>query len=147
MAAVFKEKYRIDPLSVSQTHLLRYEAAPGESVALVPGRAFADLRLSVVDFHLLNNLTTDLGHNAGSNLHYTNKWAYPVQVAVFLTSELGKDEDFEDKIPFRSVYLAAHEKGDIPLPPGAYSLYIFDGEGRTVDSRKITAAGIGRQDN
>jgi hypothetical protein len=142
MAAVFKEKYRIDPLSVSQTHLLRYEAAGQASFALVPGRVFADPRLSVVDFHLLNRLDVDATGDHGSALHYTNKSALPVQVAVFLAAELGEGDDYEDRVPFRSVYLAPGEKRRIPLPTGVYSLYAFDGEGRTVDSRKITPAEI-----
>jgi hypothetical protein len=117
MAAVFKEKYRIDPLSVSQTHLLRYQAAGQSSIALIAGRVFADPRLSVVDFHLLNRLDADATGNRGAGLHYTNKSGFPVQVAVFLAAELGEGDDYEDRVPFRSVYLAPREKRRISLPP------------------------------
>ena len=147
MAAVFKEKYRIDPLSVSQTHLGRYEAAGGEPFALVPGRAFADPQLSVVDFHLLNRMNVNGLKDNGPALQYTNERTFPVQVAVFLAAELGEGDDYGDRVPYRSVYLAPHEKGRIPLPAGAYAVCVFDAGGRAVDFRKLTPADLGRRDH
>jgi hypothetical protein len=143
MAAVFKEKYYIDPLSVSQTHLIGYEAVPGQPVALVPGRAFTDPNLSVVDFHLINRLNINTPRSTVSGLHYANKRDFPVQVAVFLAAELGAGNDYAHRVPFRSVYLAPHSKGRIPLPSGAYFLYVSDEEGRTIDSRRIIPADLG----
>ena len=55
MATVFKEKYNMDPLTISQTHLNSYRKHFECDYCLIDSKYFKSERLTSVDFLLLNN--------------------------------------------------------------------------------------------
>lgn len=95
MAAVFKEKYQIDPLTFSQTDLLRYSRFV-EGVSLVESGEFDSERLQGVDFQIINNLpiTDDEG-----NFNYQNTFDFPVQLSVFSDLNSGS---YQSRVPLRA---------------------------------------------
>ena len=103
MATVFKEKYGIDPLTISQTHLQRYSKLK-EQVCLTPATAFQKDYLKRVDYQLLNPLSLE---EAETNFSYKNPYDYPVQISIFDADNKSKKQRF--KVPIRAALLTAGE--------------------------------------
>ncbi len=141
MAALFKEKYHIDPLTISQTGLNRYRNLFEHELGLVEGASFKEHRLNSVDFLVLNNIAVNRKTDPDDNFSYKNESHAPIQLNLFLRSETQDGNDVEGKIPYRVFYLKPAEQVKLNLPQGKYDLVAFDGTGKTILHRALTVDG------
>ncbi len=138
MAQIFKEKYHMDPLTISQTHLNRYRKLFNQSIGLVNAKVFKNPNMNNVDYLLINNLEINPVQEDDYNFSFQNKFSRPLQLNIFLTSEMKHLDDFKDKIPFKAYYLESGDQLQIKLPEDDYYLVIFDDEGNIVAKEKIS---------
>lgn len=137
MATIFKEKYNIDPLTISQTHLNSYRNLVQYDYCLIKSKYFNDERLLSVDYLLLNNKNV-FNNIWNSTFSYQNKSDFDVQVALFYGDEINKLYDYHDKVPYFTTILKKGEKYDLPYNKGQkIYLYTFDKDGHRIDKREI----------
>lgn len=137
MAAIFKEKYGIDPLTIDQTQLNRYRKVFDEQLILIPSKVFDDHGLNSVDYLVLNNLSLSDGDENTIPLQYKNEFEEPVQLNVFLSSELSFDTDYNHKVPISVYYL---ERGDdilFHLPKEEVLLVVYNKEGKVLERKNF----------
>lgn len=136
MAAIFKEKYNIDPLTISQTQLSIYRKGLPGKYNLIEGNSFNDHSLNSVDFHILNNM----GYPSywDSTFTYKNKHKETLQIALFYSSELKTESAFQKAIPYFTALI--EKKGTITLPINKGDeiyLVIYDVKGRVIEDKTI----------
>lgn len=137
MATVFKEKYHIDPLTISQTHLSIYRKNLPGKYNLVEKSQFENRDLHSVDFHLMNNMEYPSYWN--STFKYKNKSNFDVQVALFYCSELKVKFDYQKAIPYFTSLLEKNRTLDLPINQGEETfLVIYDAEGNVIEKRTIS---------
>lgn len=95
MAAWFKEKYQIDPLTFSQTDLLRYRGFV-DDVCLLKSTDFENDRLQGVDFQIINNLSIT---DESGVFKFSNTFDFPVQLSLFINSN---ENNYESLVPLRT---------------------------------------------
>jgi hypothetical protein len=140
MATVFKEKYNIDPLTISQTHLIAYRKQFQCEYCLIDSKYFKNDRLNSVDFLLLNNKNI-FQNNWDSTFPYQNKSDFDVQVALFYANEIDKLYDYHNKVPYYTTILKKGQKYNLPYNKGQkIYLYTFDKNGQTINKQEITPA-------
>jgi len=139
LGTVLHEKYHIDPLTISQTHLNSYRRFSKEEISLVKGKHFNG-RLQSVDYHLLNNIPRSSLDKENPNFTYKNKQSFPVQLTLFLKTEVAHENDYYNKVPFYVIYLEPNEKATLTLPPKSFYLYLFDAKGKKIENEEINVA-------
>lgn len=138
MATVFKEKYNIDPLTISQTHLIAYRKQFQCEYCLIDSNYFKNDRLNSVDFLLLNNKNI-FQNNWDSTFLYQNKSDFDVQVALFYDYEIEKPYGYQKKIPYYTTILKKGEKYTLPIKKGQkIYLYAYDKNGNKIDEKTIS---------
>lgn len=136
LGAVLNEKYNINPLTISQTHLNSYRRFSKDKISLVEGKHFKD-RLQRVDFHLLNNISRSNLNSQKANFTYKNQHSFPVQLTLFLGTEIEHENYYHNNIPYHAIYLKPHEKVALKLPEESFYLYLFDAKGKKVENKVI----------
>jgi hypothetical protein len=137
MAAVFKKKYNIDPLTISQTHLNAYRKNFESEYTLIENDPLENGRLSGVDFHLLNN--KNISENSwSSSFQYQNKTDFEVQVMLFYGDEIEDKQDHHYRVPYYTTILRKGGKYDLPINQGQkIYLFSYDINGKKVDEKII----------
>lgn len=144
MATVFKNKYNIDPLTISQTHLNSYRKQIKSKYGIINSNNFDDQRLSSVDYLLLNNNNEIQIENMTTSYQYKNKTESDVQVALFYGNEILNKYDYIKKVPYFSTILESGEKYDLPIEKDReIYLYTFDKNGQRINKQVITPVNNG----
>ncbi|TRX16289.1 hypothetical protein [Flavobacterium franklandianum] len=138
MATIFKEKYNIDPLTISQTHLNSYRKIIDEEYSIFKSKLFNNERLNSVDFLVLNNKKTV---NLTTGYYYQNISETDVQVELFYGDEILNDYDYLKNVPYFSTILKNGKKYNLPIDKkrGMY-LYTYDKNGKRIDNQIISPA-------
>lgn len=140
MATIFKEKYNIDPLTISQTHLNSYRKETNATYGIINSNFFDNDKLKSVDYLVLNNKSVNITDNQ-STFSYQNKTERDVQVALFYGNEILNKYDYYNKIPYFSTILKSGEKYNLPIKKnGEIYLYTFDKNFKRIDKQIITPA-------
>ncbi|MCL7763770.1 hypothetical protein MPF19_10115 [Polaribacter sp. Z014] len=140
MATIFKEKYNIDPLTISQTHLNSYRKEINNNLGIINSKFFDSDKLKSVDYLVLNNENIKNKDNP-STFSYQNKMKSDVQVALFYGNEISNKYDYHKKVPYFSTILKSGKKYNLPIKKsGEIYLYAFDKNGKRVDKQIITPA-------
>ncbi|WP_143000907.1 hypothetical protein [Flavobacterium saliperosum] len=132
MAQIFKEKYRIDPLTFSQTHLNSYRKVT-ESVALLKN-GFLDRKYESTDYNIINNLNFK---DEKGTFSYKNSEHKNIQLTLYYESEFKKPNDYPKKVPFRCFLLEKNDTFSITLPDEKIRMILFDEEGKVLENKTI----------
>lgn len=139
-ATIFKEKYNIDPLTISQTHLNSYRKEIKSEYGIINSNVFDNDKLKSIDYLVLNNKTIKIT-DSQSTFAYQNKTESDVQVALFYGNEILNKYDYIKKVPYFSTILESGEKYDLPIKKDrAIYFYTFDKNGQRIDKQIITPA-------
>lgn len=142
MATIFKKKYNIDPLTISQTHLNVYKKEVNATYAMINSKFFENDKLNSVDYLVLNNKSINSTDSSATFL-YQNITDRDVQVSLFYGHEILNQSDHDNKIPYFSSILKGGKQYDLPITKnGEIYLYTFDGDGKQIDNQVITPANI-----
>lgn len=137
MATLFKEKYNIDPLTISQTHLNAYRKQIKANYSIIGSEFFKSDGLKAIDYLMLNNNDVNRAGNT-STFTYQNKANRDVQISLFYGKEMSNEYDYFEKLPYFSAILKSGGKYELPVNPQEETyLYTFDENGRKIDSQKI----------
>lgn len=131
MAYLFKKKYGIDPLTISQTHLLVYSFM-ADPLLLIQSSVSNKPQFHGVDWILINNLKL---LKTNSNFHFTNTFDKTVQPALFIKAEV---DGINKAIPYRTGLVKPGETRHYKLPPNDYILVMFNDEGKILKQKEIT---------
>ncbi|HEX6981615.1 MAG TPA: hypothetical protein VF181_02535 [Balneolaceae bacterium] len=134
MVYLLHKYYAINPLTISQTHLNNYREL-AKPVALVPSNLFNDCELNSIDWLLLNNLSLT-AHTP--NYIYSNPFNETIQIALFLTSELGPLNDYSNRIPYKTGLVKPNETVEYHLPKADYCIVIYDQEGNILAEKNLS---------
>ncbi|MEE1944211.1 hypothetical protein VRU48_03765 [Pedobacter sp. KR3-3] len=136
MATVFKEKYQIDPLTISQTHLNLYRKYSPSAYSLLSQADLADeKKYGAIDFYVLNNQQRPIVQHG---VAYRNKFGVPVQVALFYAKEQKTATDFYGHIPYFTQLVAKNEKLKLPIEPQTNALLVvYDAQGYILAKKTI----------
>lgn len=134
MAALFKETYGIDPLTIDQNNLkhLRHLAPTG--YLLAKSNAFTEGRLTATDYQLVNNQPVAIRDQPRTRT-YRNRHRDTVQVLLFAT-ERPVHAVMAQEVPYYTTLVAA--KSTVRLPVAAdvpILLVVYDRYGNRVESR------------
>lgn len=136
MATVFKEKYKIDPVTISQTHLNLYrKLVPATYTFLAKTDLSDQKKYGSIDFYVLNNQTKP---QPSQNVKYKNTWATAVQVALFYPKEMKTVLDFNQNIPYYTKLLTANEAVSLPVDMNESALLVvYDELGYILEKKTI----------
>lgn len=138
MATIFKNKYNINPLTISQTHLNAFRKQIKSNYGIINSNFFDNERLSSVDYLILNN-NHDQPIENQSTFAYKNNTKNDVQVALFYGHEISGKYDYHKKLPYFSSILKSGEKYNLPIKISEeIYLYTFDKNGKLIDKLIIT---------
>lgn len=132
MAQLFKEKYRIDPLTFSQTRLNSNRKAT-ESIALLKNGHLAK-KYEATDYNIINNLNFK---DEKGNFSYKNSDYKQVQLTLYYDNEFKKPNDYPKKVPFRCFLLDKNETFSISLPNEKIRMILFDEEGKVLENKTV----------
>ena len=140
MAKIFKDRYNIDPLTISQTHLSYYRRYFHKKYVLIKSDNFKSEKLNSVDYHLLNNSSLDYSQ-WDSSYTYKNENGTKVQVALFYGSEIKSKTDYHNKIPYFTTLVEKGDKLKVPINTQEKTfLYTFNSKGNRLDKIIIPAS-------
>ena len=135
MATIFKEKYNIDPLTISQTHLNSYRKIVDEEYSIFKSELFNNERLNSIDFLVLNNKKIV---NSTTGYYYQNNSGTDVQVELFYGDEVLNNNDYLKNVPYFSTILKNGKKYYLPVDKKrGMCLYTFDKNGKRIDNQII----------
>lgn len=128
MANIFKEKYNIDPITISQTHLNTYRHNITRNYALIDGDMLTDIPLSSIDFHIINN--TSLNMSFSRFFEYKNDTDEDLQICLFITDEMKNPEIPFKNIPYYTTIVKSNEEVELPYYGNKIiSIFIFNRRG------------------
>lgn len=135
MATVFKEKYGIDPLTLSQTHLNLYRKYSATTYSLLGKADLSDQqKYGAVDLYVLNNQVQAVAQGPS----YTNKFGKPVQVSLFVAAEQKTSIDFGGHIPYYTKLLKKNEAIKLPIDTQQSALLVvYDAQGHLLEKKSI----------
>jgi len=143
MATIFKIKYNIDPLTISQTHLNSYRKQIKSNYGIINSNFFNNERLTSVDYLVLNNYPNNRIENQ-STYPYKNNTKNDIQVSLFYGNEIKNQYDYHKKVPYFTTILEAGKKSKLPIDvEQEIYLYTFDKNGKRIDRQIITPANNG----
>lgn len=135
MATTFKEKYNIDPLTISQTHLNSYRKIVDEEYSIFKSELFNNERLNSIDFFVLNNKKTV---NLTTSYYYQNNSETDVQVELFYGDEILNNNDYLKNVPYFSTILKNEKKYNLPIDKKrGMCLFTYDKNGKRIDNQRI----------
>jgi len=138
MATIFKNKYAIDPLTISQTHLNSYRKQSNARYNILKSDLFENERLQSLDYLILNN-KIDNSTDDIFTFSYKNQHKSDVQVTLFYENEIQHTYDYINKIPYFTTVLESGKKYDLPFNKKVkIYLYTFDKNGKRIDNQIIT---------
>lgn len=136
MAAILKETFSVDPLSIAQTGLNRYRGLLPDSVILINNSYFSNHYLNSFDYLVINNLTKKYNHDIiDSDFIYTNHSKSVVQLNLYLTKEYDQMGS-QSALPFFTTTINPLQTVGIKLKEEDYynSIYeVYDAHGRLVE--------------
>ncbi|MEM7160894.1 MAG: hypothetical protein AAF487_00505 [Bacteroidota bacterium] len=133
LASIFKKKYGIDPLTISQTHLQFYRSYCKADYGLIKSDEFENERLNKVDYLLLNNRESV---DFDSKEYFQNKTDGALQVMLFIEEEMTDRSDFRGNVPYFSAMLGPKEKCQLPSESEyALHLIVLNDKGRLLEQR------------
>ncbi|MCO6164075.1 hypothetical protein [Flavobacterium sp. NRK F7] len=140
MATVFKNKYQIDPLTISQTHLNAYRNEIDYNYGILNSKNFKDTRWNAVDYLVLNNNTKEPIEDPFSAYEYQNNTKTDIQIALLLGNEIKNPYDYSKKIPYFTTIVTSGKKLEVPVDLSkATYLLAFDKNGNLLDKQIIPA--------
>ncbi|MCA0131707.1 hypothetical protein [Winogradskyella alexanderae] len=143
MATIFKNKYNIDPLTISQTHLNSYRNQIESNYGIINSNFFDNERLTSVDYLILNNKPNNETENQSTYL-YRNNTKTDIQVALFYGNEIRNKYDYLKKVPYFTTIINAGKKIDLPIDGKQETyLYTFDKNGKRLDKQTISPVNNG----
>ena len=143
MATVFKNKYNIDPLTISQTHLISYRKHIKSKYGIINSKLFYNERLNSVDYLVLNNDTEIKMENMAASYQYKNNTDNDVQIALFFGKEIANQYDYIKKVPYFTAIIKSGKKTELPIDEKQeIYLYTFDKNGKRIDKQIITPTNI-----
>ena len=138
MAAIFKEKYPIDPLTISQTHLNSYRKQTSTDYSIIDSKYFRNERFEAVDFQMINNKIMNLS-DFSTNFIHQNKVETDVQISLFYGNEIVEKYDYVKKVPYFSTIIKKGNEYILPIRKDEkVFLYTFDKNGKQMDKQVIT---------
>ncbi|KAB1070356.1 hypothetical protein F6U93_02040 [Tamlana haliotis] len=138
MATIFKNKYNIDPLTISQTHLNSYRNQIKSDYGIINSNKFNEERLNSLDYFVFNNKQNSSLKEL-STFSFKNKAKYDVQVSLFYGNEIKNDYDYIKKVPYFTTILKSDEAYKLPIDRKQKTyLYTFDKYGKRIDKLIIT---------
>ena len=141
MAAIFKNTYNIDPLTISQTHLNAYRNLIESKYGIISSNFFNNERLNSVDYLVLNNNQDNPIQNLPTSYSYKNNTGNDVQVALFYGNEIENLYDYHKRIPYFTTILKSGKKQELPIDENQEThLYLFDKNGKKIERKIITPA-------
>jgi hypothetical protein len=131
MAKVFIDKYSINPLTISQTHLNHYRSEIKENYSLIEGKEFKNHILNSIDYILINNNSKNTMFN--DFFHYKNNFEFDIQISLFCGNEVTTKKNSYGKIPYFTTIIKENGKLKIPF----YSnndvfMMIYDSNGKII---------------
>lgn len=140
MATFFKNKYNIDPLTISQTHLNPYRNQINSDYGIIKSNFFKNERLTSVDYLVLNNNPNNQIENH-TKYPFRNNTKNDVQVALFYGNEIEYQYDYLNKVPYFTTILKSGKKTELPIDEKQeIYLYTFDKNGTSMEKQIITPA-------
>lgn len=138
MATIFKNKYHIDPLTISQTHLNAYRNQLSAYYGIFNSDFFTHERLTAVDYLVLNNNTNPTIGPFPVSQQYKNNTEHDVQIALFFGNEIKNKYDYADKVPYFTTLVKSGKTTELPIDEKqAIHLYTFDKLGKCLDQQII----------
>lgn len=138
MATIFKYKYNIDPLTISQTHLNSYRKLIKSKYGIINSNSFKNERLTSVDYLVLNNDMDGEIVNLPTKYNYKNNSENDVQIALFYGDEIKHKYDYLNKVPYFTTILKSGNKYELPIVENQQIyLYTFDKNGKIIDNQLI----------
>uniref|UniRef100_UPI00333FE290 hypothetical protein n=1 Tax=Parapedobacter pyrenivorans TaxID=1305674 RepID=UPI00333FE290 len=122
MAALFKERYGIDPLTVSQNDLKHLRHLAPDDYQLLKADAFESDRLRAVDYHVINSRPVVFVRDA-EWLVYRNPRKDSVQVLLFHT-EKPASVAMATEVPYFTTVVPGKSKTRIPCVSGKPTLVV-----------------------
>lgn len=133
MAAIFKETYGIDPLTVGQNDLKDLGHLAPQGYLLAEGAAFGGNRLNLVDYQLINNQPIAIQEWPLEH-QYRNRSRDTVQVLLFDT-ERPVTAAMALELPYYTTLVPAKTTVKLPIIPGRpMRLVVYDRFGNRVPS-------------
>ncbi len=115
MAQLFFEKYHIEPLTISQTHLNIYRKFSPYTYQLISRDKFKGIeKVANVDLFLLNNQKDDWS-TWPNQFNYRNQLQEAVQVSLFYQKELKNNSAYQLAVPYFTCLVAAKQAYKLPL--------------------------------
>ncbi|MGK6352222.1 hypothetical protein [Parapedobacter sp. DT-150] len=131
MAALFKERYGIDPLTISQNDFKHLRHLAPKGYLMLKSEAFDGDRLRAVDYQIINSrpvATID----PSQTLVYRNRSRDSVQVLLFL-SDKPVSTVMATELPYVTAIVPGKSKTRLPVVPGKPALIVvYDSQGRRV---------------
>lgn len=132
MAALFKEKYGINPITFSQTDLNSFSKLT-ESITLLKS-VDLDKKYQTTDYKIINNLSFK---EIKGNFSYKNNHSKNVQATLYFDEELLKSTDYPKKVPYRCYLLEKNETFSMTLSNSKMRLMVFDEEGKILENKIV----------
>ncbi len=136
LANILIEDYKLNPLTISQTHFNIYRKYNTAKYQLLSSANFNALNnMPSVDYFLLNNrLDNDLIWE--SLFTYENKQIEEVQLSVFYLKEIKNENDFHKNLPYYTAIIASGEKAEFPYNKDQpFLLVIYDRSGNVLHKK------------
>ena len=131
MAAIFKETYGIDPLTISQNDLKHLRHLAPDGYLLAKGAAFSSPRLSAVDYQVINSQPVAIEEWPLEH-KYRNHSRDTVQVLLFAT-ERPVTAAMALELPYYTTLVPAKTTVKLPIIPGRpVRLVVYDRFGNRV---------------
>ncbi|UGS22588.1 hypothetical protein [Flavobacterium channae] len=139
MASIFKTKYNIDPLTISQTHLGSYRNQIESNYGIINSHFFNNKRLTSVDYLVLNNNSNGKIDLFSSSFSYKNNSESDVQIALFYGTEIENKYDYIKKVPYFTTIIKSGKKYELSIDSNQeIYLYTFDKNGKLIDNQVIS---------
>lgn len=146
MATVFKDKYNIDPLTISQTHLNSYRKQIKSKYGMISSIHFDDERLRSIDYLVLNNNDDIEIEDLKASYPYKNTTENDVQATLFYGNEIENKYDYIKKVPYFTTIIKPGKKRELLVSEKQETyLYIFDRNGKSIEKQIITPDNVGNK--
>jgi len=122
MAALFKERYGIDPLTIGQNDLKHLRHLAPEGYLLLNTDAFESDRLRAVDYQVINSRPMSAAETSETRL-YRNPRKDSVQVLLFL-SDKPAGAVMTNEVPYFTTLVPGRSKIRLPVIPGKSVLIV-----------------------
>uniref|UniRef100_UPI0040470810 hypothetical protein n=1 Tax=Flavobacterium sp. TaxID=239 RepID=UPI0040470810 len=136
MASIFKNKYHIDPLTISQTHLNSYRKFHQFNYGMITGNLFVKDRLNAVDFLVLNNQKNRQLYEFYF-FEYKNKFSEEIQISLFNNNEIINKYDFNNKLPYFTTLIKSKSKVKLPISKVHKSLLVVSDKNGNIIHKEI----------